>query len=184
MLYSCLIHCCCVSSMYHRSCGAQEMGKVSCMACICVHHFCACREDHKLKHHQVSRSCCVSYRPANFTVGSGSGPAANIIVADVEASRVSLASLPVMLNALSLSSTQLFWSCNMTSAHKQLHNSQGDSVLASSKNEECSIDLAAAVLLQSCSLKCSSAMHLHWQSSSTSAQTVHSRRGPCTHVIA
>ena len=108
--------------MYHRSCGAQEMGKVSCMACICVHHFCACREDHKLKHHQVSRSCCVSYRPANFTVGSGSGPAANIIVADVEASRVSLASLPVMQNALSLSSTQLFWSCNMTSAHKQLHH--------------------------------------------------------------
>lgn len=70
--------------------------------------FCACVEDHKFELCQVSTSCCVSYRPANFTVTSGSGPAANIIAADMEASRVSLASLPVVLDARSLSLTQLF----------------------------------------------------------------------------
>ena len=44
----------------------------------------------------VSRNYCVHCRPANFTVSSGSGPAANIIVADMEASRVSHVRLCLM----------------------------------------------------------------------------------------
>lgn len=56
---------------------------------LCAPIFGHARMNHKFMLHQVSRSCCASCRPANFTVSSGSGPAANIIVADMEASRVS-----------------------------------------------------------------------------------------------